>query len=122
MSGAVAAALGFGLGGEELADGVEGLDIGNGIGAWGAADGGLVDEDDVVKALDALEVAIDAGGIGTFDAAEAMGDGFIEDVVDEGGFAGAGDAGDGDEQVEGDIDVEAAEVVGASAAEAEPFF
>ncbi len=37
--------------------------------------------------------------------------------MDEGGLAGAGDAGDGDEQTEGDFDVEAAEVVSLSAAE-----
>ena len=39
-------ALGVGLGGEEGADVVEGLDVGDGVGAGGAADGGLVDEDD----------------------------------------------------------------------------
>ena len=47
--------FGVGLGGEEGADVVEGLDVGDGIGARGAADGGLVDEDDVVEVLGAGE-------------------------------------------------------------------
>jgi hypothetical protein len=38
--------------------------------------------------------------------------------VDERGFAGAADAGDAAEQVEGDFDVDAAEVVDARAGEA----
>ena len=42
-------AAGVGLRGEELADGVEGLDVGDGVGARRAADGRLVDEDDVVE-------------------------------------------------------------------------
>jgi hypothetical protein len=49
--GAEAATLGVGLGGEEGADVVEGLDVGDWIGARSAADGGLVDEDDVVEVL-----------------------------------------------------------------------
>ena len=41
--------------------------------------------------------------------------------MDEGGFAGAGDAGDGDEHAHGDFDIDAAEVVGASAFKDEHF-
>ena len=41
--------------------------------------------------------------------------------MDERGFAGAGDAGDADEQVEGDFDVDAAQVVDARAGEEELF-
>jgi hypothetical protein len=39
--------------------------------------------------------------------------------MDEGGFAGAADAGDADEEAEGDVDVDAAEVVDAGAGEFE---
>ena len=59
-------AAGVGLRGEELADGVEGLDVGDGVGARGAADGGLVDEDDVVEVLGAGEAAIEMCGVGAF--------------------------------------------------------
>ena len=55
MSGRERKALGLGLGGEELADQIEALDIGDGIGARRAADGGLVDQHNVVEALDAGE-------------------------------------------------------------------
>jgi hypothetical protein len=41
--------------------------------------------------------------------------------VDEGGFAGATDTGDADEEAEGDIDVDAAEVVDAGSGEFEVF-
>ena len=122
VSGGVAAALGFGLRGEELADGVEGFDVGDWVGARGAADGGLVDEDDVVEALDAFEVLVDAGGVGAFALAQVVGYGAVENFVDERGFAGAGDAGDGDEQVQRDLDVDAVEVVAARAAQPEPIF
>ena len=41
--------------------------------------------------------------------------------MDDGGFAGAGDAGDAAEEVERDVDVDAAEVVDAGAGEREVF-
>ena len=56
-AGFVAALAGFGEHGEEVADGGEDAGIGGGVGARGAADGGLVDADgfvDVVEALDAV--------------------------------------------------------------------
>ena len=64
-----AAALGVGLRGEEGADVVEGLDVGDGVGARGAADGGLVDEDDVVEVLGAGELAVEMRGIGAISGA-----------------------------------------------------
>ena len=73
VAGGEREALGVGLRGEELADQVEGLDVGDGIGARGAADGGLVDEDDVVEALDAGERCEDAGGVGAVALARARG-------------------------------------------------
>ena len=61
MAGAEAFALGVGLGGEEGADIVEGLDVGDGVGARSAADGGLVDEDDVVEVMGTGELAVEVG-------------------------------------------------------------
>ena len=119
VSGAEAAALGVGLGGEEGADVVEGLDVGDGVGARGAADGGLVDEDDVVEVMGAGEFAEEMRGVAAFGLAEGLHEGAVEDLMDEGGFAGAADAGDADEEAEGDVDVDAAEVVDAGAGEFE---
>ncbi len=48
VAGGEREAPGIGLSGEELADEVEGFDVGDGIGTRGAADGGLIDEDNVV--------------------------------------------------------------------------
>ncbi len=45
VAGGEREALGLGLRGKELADEIEALDVGDGVGARRAADGGLVDED-----------------------------------------------------------------------------
>ena len=116
------AALGVGLGGEEGADVVEGFDVCDGIGSRGAADGRLVDEDDVVEVLGAGEGAVEVGGFGLGGvglAVEELHERAVEDLVDERGFAAAADAGDAAEQVEGDFDIDAAEVVDARAGEGE---
>ena len=89
VSGGVAAALGFGLRGEELADSVEGLDVGHRVRARRASDGVLVNENDVVQALDALQFFVEVCRIGSFAFAQLVGDGAIEDIVDERGFARA---------------------------------
>lgn len=118
IAGRVTAPAGFGLGGEELADGVEGLDVGDGIGARRATDGGLVDEDDVIEAVGTVNGAVEVGWVAALDTAELVGDDLVEDLVYEGGLSAAGDAGDTDEDVEGDLNVEAQDVVGAGAFEA----
>ncbi len=90
VAGGEAAALGVGLRGEEGADVVEGLDVGDGVGARGAADGGLVDEDDVVEVLRAGELAVEVRGIDAVGAAflsERLHESAVEDLVDERGFA-----------------------------------
>ncbi len=126
VAGAEAATLGVGLRGEEGADVVEGLDVGDGIGSRGAADGGLIDEDHVVEVMSAGEFAEEMGsgaaafGLGVL-LAQGLHEGAVEDLMDEGGFAGAADAGDADEKAEGDVDVDAAEVVDAGTGELEVF-
>ena len=124
-AGAEAATFGVGLGGEEGADVVEGLDVGDGIGARGAADGGLVDEDDVVEVLRAGERAEEVGWLGRGGAGfavERLHERAVEDLMDERGFAAAADAGDAAEEVEGDVDIDAAQVVQADAGELEAGF
>ena len=44
--------------------------------------------------LDAGEAAVEGAGIAAFGLAEGLLEGTVEDLVDDGGFAGAGDAGD----------------------------
>src|SRR5581483_9297999 len=64
MAGGEAPLLRFGLRGEELADGVERLDVGDRVGARRAPDRRLVDEDHVVDeraTLDAVEAAVGCG-------------------------------------------------------------
>jgi hypothetical protein len=94
VSGAEAAALSVWLGGEEGADVVEGFDVGDGVGSRGAADCGLVDEDDVVEVVGAGKFAVEVCGIGAFGLAESLHESAVEDLVDDGGLAGAADAGD----------------------------
>ena len=121
-AGAEAAAFGVGLGGEEGADVVEGLDVGHGIRARRAADGRLIDEDDVVEVLGAGERAEEVGWLGRGGvgfAVERLHERTIEDLVDECGFAAAADAGDAAEEVEGDLDIDAAQVMQADAGELE---
>ncbi len=65
-------AAGVGLRGEELADGVEGLDVGDGVGARRAADGRLVDEYDVVEEVRAGELAIGVGDVAAVALAEGL--------------------------------------------------
>src|SRR6267154_262052 len=60
-AGAVAAFAGFGEHGEKLANGGEDAGVGGGIGARGAADGGLVDLDDFVDLIGADDFAMGAG-------------------------------------------------------------
>src|SRR5579862_1798356 len=54
VAGGIAATLRLRLRGEELADGVEGLDVGDRVGAGRASNGRLIDENNVVEALDAF--------------------------------------------------------------------
>ena len=98
VAGAEAAALGIGLRGEEGADVVEGFDVGDGIRARSAADGGLIDEDDVVEVLGAGEFSVEVCGVGAFGLAEGLHQTAIQDLVDDGGLAGAADAGDAAEE------------------------
>src|SRR5258707_9479120 len=112
-AGAIAAFARFGEHGEQLAYGGEDAGVGGGIGARSAADGGLVDLDDFVDLIAADDFAMRAGRL--LRAIEFLREGAVENVVDERGFTGAGDAGDDREQAEGQSDVDVLQIVGAGA-------
>ncbi len=57
VAGAVAAFLGVGRGGEDLADEIEGLDVGDRVGARRAADGRLIHQDDFAQQLGFVDAA-----------------------------------------------------------------
>ena len=92
MAGGVAAALGVGRFGEDFADGVEGFEVRGRIRARRAADGRLIDDDDVadVSASPSMRSQNSLMLEPLRLAARAL----VENVVNERGFAGAADAGD----------------------------
>jgi len=106
-------ALRFGELGIEVTDVVEELDVRAGVGARRAADGRLIDDDQLVELIDAFDAIVFARL--TFAAHERREEGLGDDVVNEASFARAGDSGDTDERAEGDFDIDVFEVVVASA-------
>src|SRR5581483_7746661 len=95
----------------ELADRVEELDVGRRVRARRPADRLLVDRDDLVEEVRALDAVVRARL--RLRAHELPRERRQEDLVDEGALPGARDAGDADERPEREVDREAAEVVGA---------
>ena len=91
----VAAHLRLGGLGEQLADVVQHAGVGGRVGPRGAADRRLVDAHDLVQLLQAGDRAVPAGHLAR--AVELVGQRRVEDVVDQGGLARAGDPGDRDE-------------------------
>src|SRR5207247_3049031 len=94
---------------EELADLVEGLDVGDGVRARGAADGLLVDEVYTLEELHAADLVVHAGA-GELDL-EVPGQRAIQGVVDEGGLPRPRHAGDAGQGMEGDAHVQVLEIV-----------
>ena len=117
-SGVVAADTGGGDLREKFADGAEGTGVGGGIGARGASDGRLVDHDEAVDLSGTEDGVVRAGCF--LGAVEVAGQGGAEDVVDEGGFAAAGNTGDADEAAEREMGVDVLQVVFAGPGDAEP--
>ena len=102
--------------GEELADVVEDAGVGGRVGARRAADRRLVDVDDLVDLARGRRSPSWAPGR-SLRPVQAVGDRAVEDLVDEGRLARAGDAGDAAEDAERDRDVDVLEVVLARAAD-----
>ena len=122
LDGAAAVgAVGQAGAGVKEAEVVVDLGLGADGGARVAAGATLVDGDGGGEALDVVDVGLlhlaeelaGVGGEGLDVAALAFG---VDGVEGEGGFAGAGEAGDDDELVAGDVDVDVLEVMLAGAA------
>ena len=109
----VAANFGLGLGGEEVADGGKDAGVGCRIRTRGATDRRLVDDDDFVEIVDAFDTVVKTGdGLGMIKLGLEF---FSEDFVDEGGFAGAGNARNDGHDAKRKLDGEIFEVVFAGA-------
>ena len=106
---AIAPAFGVGGGGEQVPDVVEQPGIGGGVGAGGAADGALVDVDDLVQILLPLDAVVLArADLHPVQVGPQL---LIQDLVDQGGLAAARHAGDAGEGAQGDGHVHVAQVV-----------
>ena len=103
--------------GEQLADRREQADVGRRVRARRPADRALVDLDDLVDVLGALERVVRADRLAR--AVQLAGERPVEDLGDERALAAARHAGDGDERPERDTQVEVAQVVLAGAADPE---
>ena len=118
-SGFVSALARFGQHGVEVANRREDAGIGCGIGARSASDGRLVDANDLVDQLRSGDGFVRAGFFaGTI---ELLGERAVQDVIDQSGFAGAGNAGDNRHHAERKDYVEILEVVLARAEDGDRF-
>ncbi len=117
----VTARAGLRYPGKEFADGREQPGVGRRVGAWGAADGALVDVDDLVEVLQAVEAVVGRhlqGGR----AIERRGSDREQRVVDQRRLARAGYAGDAGQQPHRDLQIDVTQVVAAGALELEQLF
>ncbi|MNK74930.1 hypothetical protein D3C87_944540 [compost metagenome] len=114
-TGTVAARLGLRQPRIPVADRVKGAGIGGRVRAGGAADGRLVDVDDLVELLQPLDPV--KVGRGVRGVVQAAGGGLVQGLDSEGGLAAAGHAGDAGEQADGDLAGDILEVVAGGAAD-----
>src|SRR5712692_7663224 len=118
-AGAVAALARFGKHGEEIADRSEDAGVSCGIRSRRAADGSLIDFDNFVDLVGAENFTM--GGGWFVGAVELLCERAIKNVVDERGFAGAGNAGDDDEHAERQRDINFLEIVRAGTEDLDGF-
>ena len=116
---AVAALARFRKHREEIANRREDTGVSSGIRARCAADGGLIDFDDFVDVFGADNLAVRGGRFRR--AIELLRKRAIENVVDQRGFAGAGNTGDHSEKAERKRDVYLLQIVGARAEDLDGF-
>ena len=76
---------------KQLADVVEHAGVGGGVRARGAADGRLVNVNDLVQVFQPVDALVAAGHL--LGAVELVRQGSVQNVVDQGGFARAGHTG-----------------------------
>src|ERR1017187_2321415 len=117
-AGLVSALARLGEHGEEVADCGEDAGVGGGVGARRASDGGLVDLDRLIDLVDADDAAMLAGFLAR--SVEVAGEGAVEDVGDQRGFARAGDAGDDRHDAEREVRGDVLQVVGAGVFDGDP--
>ena len=100
-AGVVAARLGFGEAREPFADRREGTGVGGRVRPRRAADGRLVDVDDLVEVLQALDAVVRGGMFAR--AVQLAGDSLEEGIDEKGRFAAAGNARDAGEEALRDL-------------------
>ncbi len=113
----IAARLGLGQAGEPVADRREAAGIGRRVGARRAADRRLVDIDDLVDQLDALDAVVHGGMLAR--AVELLGQRLVERLDDQRRLAAARDAGDAGEGAERQFDGDVLQIVGPSVDDAD---
>ena len=115
---AVALCLGVRGGGEQVPDQVEHTRVGSRIGPGSAPDGRLVDGDDLVQLFHSLDALVPAGnGPGPV---QLPGQGLVENLVDQGTLAGAGNAGNAGHHAQREVHVDVLQVVLRSALHRNP--
>src|SRR6185437_12890581 len=97
----------------EVANLGEDAGVGRGVGTRSAADGRLVDLDDLVNVLHADDGLVLAGIFAR--VVEVAGQGAVEDVVDQGGFSRTGNSGDQGHDAQGEAGVEILKIIFARA-------
>ena len=105
----VAADLGLGRGREQGADAVEHAGVGGRVGTRSPTDGRLVDVDDLVDLVEAVDAAVPSGDGAR--VVDVLGQGGVEDVVDDRRLARARDPGDRAEDAQREVHVDVLEVV-----------
>ena len=105
----VAPALGLLRGSKQVPDVVEQPRVGGGVGPGGAADGALVNIDHLVQVLDALDTVALAGM--DLHAHQVRAQSLEQNLIHQGAFAAAGDAGDHGEGPQGKVHVDVPQVV-----------
>src|SRR5205807_3631801 len=116
-AGPVASLARFGQHGVELADGREEAGVSGGIRARRAADGRLIDDDDLVDVLRPRDGAVRARLLDS--AIELFRQGAVEDVADQGGFPRTRDAGHDGQDAQRELGVHVLQVVLARAQDGE---
>ena len=108
-AGTIAAHFGVLRLGKHVADVGEHTGVGGRVRTGCAADGCLVDADNLVHVFQALDLLVFAGA--ALGAVQLHGQGLVEDLVDQAGLAAAGHAGHADHLTQRDIHVHILQIV-----------
>ena len=108
-AGGIASELCVPGGGVQVPDVVEYAGVGGGVGPWRSADGALVQGDNLVHIFKALDPG--AFSRARFCPVLFRRQGFIQNLVDQGGFSAAGHAGDADQLSQRNLHIDIFQVV-----------